>query len=104
MSKEIATLENDMLELKDLLNQWKDLPQLMGMEDTLAPTLDKYGNCESRLVHYPFRAHSSGETKDTAKFCSGSGANVQGSTLQSVVDRRGITKIHPSSPRTSPRF
>jgi len=47
MSKEIATLENDMLELKDLLNQWKDLPQLMGMEDTLAPTLDKNGNRES---------------------------------------------------------
>ena len=45
MSKEIATLENDMLELKDLLHQWKDLPQLMGMEDTLAPTLDKNGNC-----------------------------------------------------------
>lgn len=44
MSKEIATLENDMLELKDLLGQWKDLPQLMGMEDTLAPTLDKNGN------------------------------------------------------------
>ena len=46
MSKEIATLENDMLELKDLLYQWKDLPQLMGMEDTLAPTLDKNGNRE----------------------------------------------------------
>ena len=44
MSKEIATLENDMLELKDLLNQWRDLPQLMGMESTLAPTLDKHGN------------------------------------------------------------
>lgn len=47
MSKEIATLENDMLELKELLGQWKDLPQLMGMEDTLAPTLDKNGNSES---------------------------------------------------------
>ena len=46
MSKEIATLENDMLELKDLLYQWKDLPQLMGMEDTLAPTIDKNGNRE----------------------------------------------------------
>jgi hypothetical protein len=47
MSKEIATLENDMLELKELLGQWMDLPHLMGMEDTLAPTLDKNGNSES---------------------------------------------------------
>lgn len=48
ISKEIGTLENDMLELKDLLAQWKDLPQLMGMEATLAPTLDKNGNLERR--------------------------------------------------------
>ncbi|ORY33088.1 hypothetical protein BCR39DRAFT_521150 [Naematelia encephala] len=48
ISKEISTLENDMLELKELLSQWKDLPQLMGMEDTLAPTLDKHGNLERR--------------------------------------------------------
>jgi hypothetical protein len=44
ISKEISTLENDMLELKELLGQWKDLPQVMGMESTLAPTLDKSGN------------------------------------------------------------
>ncbi|ORX39188.1 hypothetical protein BD324DRAFT_618768 [Kockovaella imperatae] len=48
MSKEIATLENDMLELKELLGQWKDLPQLMGMEDSLAPTLDKDGKVQRR--------------------------------------------------------
>jgi hypothetical protein len=36
-----------MIELKELLGQWKDLPQLMGMEDTLAPRLDKEGNRES---------------------------------------------------------
>ncbi|RSH95179.1 exocyst complex component exo84 [Saitozyma podzolica] len=48
ISKEISTLENDMLELKELLGQWKDLPQLMGMENTLAPTLDKSGNIERR--------------------------------------------------------
>ncbi|EIW66056.1 hypothetical protein TREMEDRAFT_41093 [Tremella mesenterica DSM 1558] len=48
ISKEISTLENDMLELKELLAQWKDLPQLMGMESTLAPTLDKNGNLERR--------------------------------------------------------
>ena len=47
ISKEISTLENDMIELKELLGQWKDLPQLMGMEDTLAPRLDKEGNRES---------------------------------------------------------
>ena len=47
ISKEISTLENDMIELKELLGQWKDLPQLMGMEDTLAPRLDKEGNPES---------------------------------------------------------
>ncbi|ODN73316.1 hypothetical protein L202_07862 [Cryptococcus amylolentus CBS 6039] len=48
ISKEISTLENDMLELRELLGQWKDLPQLMGMEDTLAPTLDKNGNLERK--------------------------------------------------------
>jgi hypothetical protein len=47
ISKEISTLENDMIELKELLGQWTDLPQLMGMEDTLAPRLDKEGNRES---------------------------------------------------------
>ena len=52
MSKEIATLENDMVELKELLGQWKDLPQLMGMEDSLAPTLDKDGKGELRLTSY----------------------------------------------------
>ncbi|KIR29156.1 exocyst complex component EXO84 [Cryptococcus deuterogattii 99/473] len=31
-----------------LTGQWKDLPQLMGMEDTLAPTLDRNGNLERR--------------------------------------------------------
>lgn len=44
ISKEISTLENDMFELKELLTEWKGVPQLMGMEDTLAPTLDKDGN------------------------------------------------------------
>lgn len=43
MSKEITTLENDMLELKELLTEWKTVPQLMGMDDTLAPTLNKDG-------------------------------------------------------------
>jgi hypothetical protein len=50
ISKEISTLENDMVELKELLGQWKDLPQLMGMEDTLAPRLDKEGNRELSMI------------------------------------------------------
>lgn len=54
ISKEISTLENDMLELKELLGQWKDLPQLMGMEDTLAPTVDKNGNRLSTLFSLLF--------------------------------------------------
>ena len=34
ISKEIATLENDMLELKDLLGEWKGVPDaLTGLED-----------------------------------------------------------------------
>ncbi|KAK4683859.1 exocyst complex component 8, partial [Tremellales sp. Uapishka_1] len=48
ISKEISTLENDMLELKELLTEWKEVPQLMGMEDTLAPTLNKDGTLERR--------------------------------------------------------
>lgn len=54
ISKEISTLESDMLELKELLSQWKDLPQLMGMEDTLAPTVDKNGN---RASFFPLSLH-----------------------------------------------
>lgn len=48
ISKEISTLENDMFELKELLMEWKGVPQLMGMEDTLAPTLDKDGNGKNK--------------------------------------------------------
>lgn len=33
ISKEIATLENDMLELKDLLGEWKTLPQALELEE-----------------------------------------------------------------------
>ncbi|PKI83108.1 Exo84p [Malassezia vespertilionis] len=35
ISKEIATLENDMLEFKDLLSEWKQLPQQLKIEDPL---------------------------------------------------------------------
>lgn len=33
ISKEIATLENDMLELKELLAEWKQLPQALELDD-----------------------------------------------------------------------
>ncbi|MCO5589739.1 hypothetical protein L7F22_043707 [Adiantum nelumboides] len=33
VSKEIATLENDMLELKELLSEWKTLPQALELEE-----------------------------------------------------------------------
>lgn len=34
ISKEIATLENDMLELKELLSEWKQLPQALELDDS----------------------------------------------------------------------
>ncbi|SPO27997.1 related to EXO84 - exocyst protein essential for secretion [Ustilago trichophora] len=34
ISKEIATLENDMLELKELLSEWKLLPQALELDDS----------------------------------------------------------------------
>ncbi|KAN0061879.1 exocyst complex component exo84 [Thecaphora frezii] len=34
ISKEIATLENDMLELKELLAEWKQLPQALELDDS----------------------------------------------------------------------
>ncbi|BEJ15783.1 hypothetical protein CspHIS471_0503880 [Cutaneotrichosporon sp. HIS471] len=46
VSKEMMTLENDMIELKELLMEWKTVPQLMGMDDSLAPTLNKDGTVE----------------------------------------------------------
>lgn len=33
ISKEIATLENDMIELKELLGEWKTLPQTLELEE-----------------------------------------------------------------------
>lgn len=35
ISKEIATLENDMLEFKDLLSEWKQLPQQLQIDDPI---------------------------------------------------------------------
>lgn len=43
ISKEIATLENDMLELKELLGEWKTLPQALELEEGGVTGL----NCES---------------------------------------------------------
>jgi hypothetical protein len=50
VSKEMMTLENDMIELKELLTEWKTVPQLMGMDDSLAPTLNKDGTGELRRI------------------------------------------------------
>lgn len=79
ISKEISTLENDMVELKELLAQWKDLPQLMGMEDTLAPRLDKEGNCKpsahtAQIVDCS--SWYSGAAPDTAQLSCRSADNV----------------------------
>jgi hypothetical protein len=105
MSKEIATLENDMLELKDLLGQWKDLPQLMGMEDTLAPTLDKHGNCTLSLsLSKGISANRSGTTPDAAQLDRGPRANVQGAADESVVHSRRIPKVHSACTRSTPRI
>ncbi|GAC98205.1 potential exocyst complex component Exo84 [Pseudozyma hubeiensis SY62] len=38
ISKEIATLENDMLELKELLSEWKQLPQALELDDSSSTT------------------------------------------------------------------
>lgn len=38
ISKEIATLENDMLELKELLSEWKQLPQALELDDSTTAT------------------------------------------------------------------
>jgi hypothetical protein len=40
MSKEISTLENDIAELKELLTEWKAIPQLLGIDDSSG------GDCE----------------------------------------------------------
>ena len=34
ISKEISTLENDMLELKESLSEWKSMPSLLHIDDT----------------------------------------------------------------------
>ena len=37
ISKEISTLENDMLELKESLSEWKSMPSLLQVDDNAAP-------------------------------------------------------------------
>jgi exocyst complex component 8 len=36
ISKEISTLENDMLELKESLSEWKSMPSLLQVDDSAA--------------------------------------------------------------------
>ncbi|WFD02126.1 exocyst complex component exo84 [Malassezia obtusa] len=44
ISKEIATLENDMLEFKDLLSEWKQLPQQLQIEDPAGDASKPWGS------------------------------------------------------------
>lgn len=44
ISKEIATLENDMLEFKDLLSEWKQLPQQLQIEDPAGDAAKPWGS------------------------------------------------------------
>lgn len=104
ISKEISTLENDMLELKELLGQWKDLPQLMGMEDTLAPTVDKNGNRMSSLFTYSLSDNFSRATSDPAQLRHRPTSNVQVPIDQSLVYRGRITKIPANSAGAAPRL
>lgn len=36
ISKEIGTLENDMLELKESLSEWKSMPSLLHIDDSIS--------------------------------------------------------------------
>lgn len=48
ISKEIATLENDMLELKELLSEWKQLPQALELDDSSTTTASFSDSFSSR--------------------------------------------------------
>ena len=37
ISKEITALENDMLELKASLSEWKNMPALLHVEESVSP-------------------------------------------------------------------
>lgn len=55
VSKEISTLENEMLELKDLISEWKTVPELLnnGVDPTTDPgiaTSNNLNNCECSNV------------------------------------------------------
>lgn len=62
MSKDVSTLENDLLELKANLSEWKSMPSLLQVEDTnngtqaikhisLIPHSYGIKNEEERLAH-----------------------------------------------------
>lgn len=97
-----------MLELKELLGQWKDLPQLMGMEESLAPTLDKNGNCQSteRFSHRTRTLTSilSGAPAEQTQLSTRPAADLQISAHQSLVDGRGFPEVSTPGPRATSRF
>lgn len=83
-----------MVELKDLLAQWKDLPQLMGMEDTLAPRLDKEGNRELNCSVPILDAEgTSGASEDAKKLGGRSTNSVQATVGDALVDSRGLAEV-----------
>ncbi|KDQ19306.1 hypothetical protein BOTBODRAFT_153188 [Botryobasidium botryosum FD-172 SS1] len=47
ISKEISTLENDMLELKESLSEWKAMPSLLNIDDSNATSDRRRGNRNS---------------------------------------------------------
>ena len=47
ISREIATFENDMLEFKELLSEWKQLPQQLQIEDPLSEAMWDGGSSSS---------------------------------------------------------
>lgn len=52
ISKEVSTLENDMLELKESLNEWKSMPSLLHINDaaSLAGTFYYNGHVEEMFI------------------------------------------------------
>lgn len=96
VSKEITTLENDMLELKELLNEWKTVPQLMGMDDTLAPTLNKDGSGELLPTFLQLTAVERHRSRRNSPRDLNQMYKVQLTTLWSTVE--GSQKFLPQAP------
>ncbi|PWZ01194.1 hypothetical protein BCV70DRAFT_188397 [Testicularia cyperi] len=84
ISKEIATLENDMLELKELLSEWKQLPQALELDDSSG------GSTSFTTVP------SSGRNR-AGTGASGSGAGDSRSNRNSTIDLQQIYRAQITS-------